>query len=364
MKRVRVLVTGAGRFIGHHFSILSPSEGIRGSSNSRKEQAMQSTILYLLSLSVFFCVENAAGQNAAALFPGKSMNEATIIQNQSQALGQPSSAYETVIGGDDLLRVTVFGVQAFDEEVRVSAKGYISLPLIGDVHVAGLTTGQAQATIQQKLVEGDFMLHPQVSVFEKEYASQGVSVLGEVQKPGVYPMLGVHRLFDVLSLAGGMTSKAGSSVMVTHRDNPGEPRDIPLGGDVAKASAANVEILPGDTVVVSRAGVVYVVGDVKTPMGLVMDNGSDMTVLKAIAMAGGPNPTAALNSAKIIRRTTQGAQERPLALKKILAAKAPDPKLEAEDIVFVPNSAAKGAGRRGLEAIVQSATYMAIYHPL
>ena len=94
-----------------------------------------------------------------------------------------------------------------------------------------------------------------------------------------------------------------------------------------------------------------------------MDNGSEMTVLKAIAMAGGPNSTAALNAAKIIRHTAQGPQETPLALKKILSAKAPDPKLDAEDIVFVPNSAAKGAGKRGLEAIIQSATYMAIYHP-
>jgi len=320
-------------------------------------------MLYLLLLTVFLFAENTASQNMRPALADNSVNRTTTTQSQpvvAQGLRDP---YETIIGGGDLLKVSVFGVQALDEQVRVSAKGYVSLPLIGDVHIAGLTTGEAQSVIQHKLVEGNFMVDPQVSVFEMEYASQGVSVLGEVQKPGVYPMLGVHRLFDVLSLAGGMTPKAGSSVTLSHRDNPAEPRNISLGGDVAKASAANIEVLPGDTVVVSRAGVVYVVGDVKDPMGITMDNGSEMTVLKAIAMAGGANITAALNASKIIRRTKQGPQETPLELKKIMSAKAPDPKLEAEDIVFVPNSAAKGAAKRGLEAIVQSATYLAIYHP-
>ena len=94
-----------------------------------------------------------------------------------------------------------------------------------------------------------------------------------------------------------------------------------------------------------------------------MVNGSEMTVVKAIAMAGGANPTAALNGGKIIRRTPQGPQEIPIQLKQILAAKAADPKLEAEDIVFVPSSTAKGAAKRGLEAIVQTAVGVAIYHP-
>ena len=207
------------------------------------------------------------------------------------------------------------------------------------------------------------MLHPEVSVFEKEYATQGVSVLGEVQKPGVYPLLGPHHLFDVLSLAGGMTPKAGSDVTITHRDQPDQPHIVTLAGDVAKSSTANVEILPGDTVAVSLAGIVYIVGDVKSPAGVVMPNGSEMTVVKAIAMAGGTNPSAALNGGKIIRRTPQGPQEIPIQLKQILAAKAIDPKLEPEDIVFVPTSAAKSAAKRGLEAIVQTAVGVAIYHP-
>jgi polysaccharide biosynthesis/export protein len=325
---------------------------------------MSLRIVCLFSLVVSFCTPNACSQNEPVGGLEKLSSELAHSQSRSEPIERDSSdAFETIIGSGDLLKVNVFEVKDFDEEVRVSARGAISLPLIGDVRVAGLTTDEAQSLIQEKLIEGNFMVHPQVSVFEKEYASQGVSVLGEVQKPGVYPMLGVHRLFDVLSMAGGMTPKAGSFVTITHRDGAGGPREIRLGDDLAKANAANVEILPSDTVAVSKAGVVYVVGDVKTPMGVVMDNGSAMTVLKALAMAGGPNSTAALNAGKIIRQTAKGPQEMPLALKKVLSAKAPDPELKPEDIVFVPGSAAKSAGKRGLEAIIQAATGAAIYRP-
>ena len=112
---------------------------------------------------------------------------------------------------------------------------------------------------------------------------------------------------------------------------------------------------------VSRAAIVYVVYDVRNPSGVVIANGSDMTVLKAIAIAGGVNPTASVNHAKLSRRTLTGPEERPIPLKRIFEAKAPDLKLRVEEIVFVPSSAAKGAGKRGLEAILQAATGVAIY---
>ena len=255
----------------------------------------------------------------------------------------------------------MFGAPESDQEVRVDQDGNVSLNFIGSVHVAGLTTNGAQDLIAKKLVAGGFFAQPQVSVFAKEYATQGVSVLGEVQRPGVYPLLGARRLFDVLSLAGGTTAKAGKVVSITHRDHPESPRSVLLSNDPSEAVKGNIDVFGGDTVLVSRAGVVYVVGDVHRPSGVAMDNGTDMTVLQAIAMAEGTNPTAALNKAKLIRRTPTGPQELPLALKEMLASKAPDIHLQSEDIIFVPNSAAKSAGRRTLEAIIQTATGLAIY---
>jgi len=276
-------------------------------------------------------------------------------------VSRPKNPSVPVIGDGDLLKVSVLGAPESDQEVRVGADGNIFLNFIGAVTVAGQTIEQAQVTIAKKLVTGGFFKDPQVSVFAKEYATQGVSVLGEVQKPGVYPMLGARTLFDVLSLAGGTTSRAGKLVSITHRDTPQKPTTVAMSNDAAESVHSNIDIFPGDTIVVSRAGVVYVSGDVHKPSGVIMENGSEMTVLQAIAMAEGVLPDAALNKSKLIRRTPAGPQEIPLPLKDMFASKAPDVRLQAEDIIFVPNSAAKSAGKRTIDTIISTATGLVIY---
>jgi polysaccharide export outer membrane protein len=312
--------------------------------------------------------QQAAASTAAlpTAAPASSLGSGSVATNPGSSTPATNSAVPATgpalaIGGGDLLKISVFGAPDSDQEVRVDPDGNANLNFIGSVHLGGLTTNQAETLVAKKLSDGGFYTHPQVTVFAKEYATQGVSVLGEVQKPGVYPLLGSRRLFDVLSLAGGTSQKAGRIVSITRRDHPETPTTVYLSNDAAESAKSNVEIFAGDTVMVSRAGVVYVVGDVGKPSGVIMDNGTDMTVLQAIAMAQGTQPTAALNKAKLIRKTPNGPQEMPLALKDMLASKAPDVRLQAEDIIFVPNSAAKSAGRRTLEAIIQSATGLAVY---
>jgi len=319
-----------------------------------------SLITTLLVLSTLTLTANAwSDDQGAAPAPAK-----PAVSPAPEAAAEASAPPSVpAIGGGDLLKVTVLGVTDSDQEVRVSSEGNIFLNLVGSVHVAGLTSEQAQATIAGKMSAGGFYNDPQVAVFNKEAATQGVSVLGEVQRPGVYPLLGARSLFDVLSLAGGTTPKAGQIINITHRDHPQAPIAVSLTNDAAKSAHSNVRIFPGDTVMVSKAGIVYVVGDVHRPSGVVMENGTQMTVLQAIAMVEGTNSTASLNNAKIIRKGPDGPKELPLQLKKILNAKAPDVPLQAEDIIFVPGSAAKGAAKRGVEAIIQIATGMAIYRP-
>jgi polysaccharide export outer membrane protein len=276
------------------------------------------------------------------------------IAAHQEELGEP------LIASGDLLKVGILGAADSDQELRVSAGGDISLQLVGPVHVAQLTARQAELLIEQRLSAGGFFTEPHVSVFIKEYATQGVSIFGEVQRPGVYPLLGVHRLLDVLSVAGGMTPKAGRAVTVTHKTDPQHPVHLIMPKDPAKFENT-IEILPGDTVIVSRAGVVYVVGGVRRPMAIVMERDSDMTVLQAIAMAEGTTPEAGLNSAKLIRRSDGQPHELPINLKKVLAAKASDIKLQDEDIVFVPNSAYRNLARRSMETVVQMTTGLVIY---
>jgi len=284
---------------------------------------------------------------------------ATKQPEAGTAPGVQHSVSEMLIGGGDLLEVTVYGTD-FDKQVRVSDAGEISLPLLGTVKLAGLSIREGERVVARELAQRGYFTDPQVSIFDREYASQAISVLGEVQKPGLYPLPGTRTLLDAISAAGGTTAKAGSKVTITRRSRPEHPEIVPLSYSAEASPTSNPQVFPGDTVVVSKAGIVYVVGDVKQPAGIVMEN-SRMTVLQAIAMAQGTNPTAKLNSCKVIRKTPDGPKEIPIRLTNILGAKATDLVLQPDDILFIPSSAAKSAARRSVEAVVQTATGIAIY---
>lgn len=282
----------------------------------------------------------------------------------SVKLGAPRNAAsppELLIGAGDLIEVTLYGVPDFKTDVRISSDGQASLPMLGPISLGGLSVEQASQRIEQQLKQKNLFNDPHVTVFEKEYATQGISVLGEVQKPGIYPMLGSRNLYDALSIAGGTTPKAGSYVLITHRTDPQHSIRVPLSTGAPQSMHDNVNVQPGDTILVSKAGIVYVVGDVHQPGGFVMENGKNITVIQAIALAQGIGPNAALGRARLVRNTPDGPKDIPIELKKILAAKALDPQLQPDDIVFVPDSAGKSAFKRGLEAAVQAATGVAIW---
>lgn len=263
------------------------------------------------------------------------------------------------LGVGDLLEISVYGVPELSQKVRVNSTGDIYLPLIDYLHVDKLTPEDTQAAIEKKLVDGGFVKNPHVTIMITESAGAGVSVLGEVARPGVYPVLGQRRLFDVISAAGGFTEKAGKAVTITHRNQPEQPVAIKLEAQLSEGPQNNVEISPGDTIVVARAGIFYVVGDVVRPSGFIIDS-DNVSVLKAVALAGGPNRTAALGKVTLIRKTPQGFHQTSVPLKKILEAKAPDVLLQPEDILFIPVSRGKVLGTRTMEAAVQLATGVGI----
>ena len=270
-----------------------------------------------------------------------------------------SSTSSLRLGTGDLVDVGVYNVPELTTKARVSSKGEIYLPLIDYVQVAGLTAEEAEGLIQKRLSDGGFVKNPHVTLFVDQYASQGASILGEVAKPGVYPVPGQQRLFDLISAAGGFTDKAGRSITITHRDQPDKSISVPLSRNVSDNPESNIAILPGDTIIVRKADLVYVVGDVGRPSGFLMDSGH-LTVLQAIALAGGTTRTANLGGTRIIHRGPGGISETPVELKKILKAKSPDVTMQADDILFVPTSATKLFAGRAMEAAMQAATAASI----
>ncbi|MGA2963400.1 MAG: polysaccharide biosynthesis/export family protein, partial [Candidatus Korobacteraceae bacterium] len=212
------------------------------------------------------------------------------------------------ISAGDLLDLQVFDTPELSAKLRVSDKGEVVVPVVGSVRVDGLTADEAGTRVEQSLRQAQVLKDPHVSVFVVEYATQGVSVLGEVKNPGVYPVLGRHGLLDVISAAGGVTATAGKAVSVTHKGDPQQPVVVQLGNGLDVTAQANVGILPGDIIVVSRSGIVYVVGDLLKPGGFLIENNDRLTVLQALALAQGTNKTAALNRSKLIRKSPDGRQ--------------------------------------------------------
>ena len=264
------------------------------------------------------------------------------------------------LGSGDLVEVSVYDVPELATKTRVSDSGDIDLPLIDHVHVEGLTVSDAEQVIERRLQEGGFVRQPHVQVFVDEYTSDGASILGEVAKPGVYPVLGEQTLFNLISAAGGLSDRAGKSITVTHRDHPDKPLSVIISHNLEDHPESNVPVYAGDTIMVRRADVIYVVGEVNRPSGFLMDNNNHLTVLQAIALAGGTSSNAKLNGARILRKGSDGVSEIPVPLKKVLEAKAGDVLLQAEDILFIPTSARKVLGSRTAEAALQMATAVSV----
>jgi len=270
------------------------------------------------------------------------------------------------LGAGDLVEVNVYNVPELNTKARVSNDGDLYLPLIDYVHVADLSLEEAQKLIEKRLDDGGFVKNAHVSIFISDYTSQGITLLGEVGRQGIYPVVGDRKLFDLISSAGGLTERASRTATITRRSQPDKPETVHLARNLADKPESNVAVHPGDTIEVQRAPIVYIVGDVGRPSGLLIDN-VNLTVLQAVALAGGPNRTAKLNGTRIIRKTSgaNGMSEMTVPLKKMLRAQAPDMPLQANDILFIPVSGTKMATAQAVSMAVTLTTAASIYaiHP-
>ncbi len=277
-------------------------------------------------------------------------------QSQLAQTTSPSHpSYALLLDAGDLLDVRVFDTPDLSEKLRVDQGGEITLPVGGALRVQGLTAEQAQTAIEERFRQRSILRDPHVEVFVLEYASQGVTVAGEVKLPGVYPWSGKRTVLDFVSVAGGVTPAASKTFTLTHK-SPAAPVVTAELSDTSPI--ADVE--PGDLIVITRAGVVYVVGDVGKPGGYLIENKETITVLQALALAQGMNKTAKYD-AKLIRNSPAGRTEADLPLKKILANQVTDPRLQDGDILFVPVSGGKEWADKSMTSVLQMAVGVVIY---
>jgi polysaccharide export outer membrane protein len=266
------------------------------------------------------------------------------------------------IGPGDQIHVTVVDSPELDQHPRVTDAGEVPLIGVGAVKIAGLTPAEAATAVHDKLIAAHYLNHPEVTVTVEQYATQTVSVLGQVRASGAYPIGTARPVVDVLALAGGLNEVADRNIVIERRGDPDHPLHYNLANDGVVALQTSVLVYPGDTVMVPKAGIVYVLGDVNRPGGFVMDNNStELTLLQALARAGGVSRTAKQGHAKLLRKDATGYHETQLSLGEIQKGKQQDIALAPGDVLYVPFSYAKNIAVSGSSGIISSVSSAAVY---
>jgi polysaccharide export outer membrane protein len=365
------------------------------SVNPKRFLRFYATGICFAAMATFAYAQNETSAQRPLTFQGNTTQEYNErIEKMRQALGARTTqvhADEYKIGPDDLLEITVFEAPELNGSFRVSAGGEISLSLLGAVKAAGLTPQELESVLDE-LLRRSYLKDPHVGVFVREMQSHPVSVMGAVKKPGVFQIRGSKSLLEMLSMAEGLSDDAGDTVLVMRgasfpaasvrppaeaveakRADTDPPAATPPSSATVEVNLKdllnsddpryNVSVYPGDIVKVTRAGIIYVMGDVKKPGGFVMRDNESISAVQALALSEGLTRTSARSQARIIRtdETTGARKELPIDLKKVLEGKATDSLLQPRDILFVPISGSRNVLYRGLETAVSIGTGVAIY---
>lgn len=308
-----------------------------------------------------------AAQSQGATSAVNQINEALSLS----AANSSGSTLDYRIGPDDLIQITIYNIPEQESRatprtvlLRVSQQGVIVAPLAGEIQVKGMTTAEVQNELAKRY--GRYIRNPQVGVMVTEYR-QRFSVMGAVQKPGVFELTGPKTVMDGLALAGGITERAGNQVHVYRQDEKGNRQSMVIdlmtlannGGlvsDDKNSQAVNMALQAGDVVNVPQSGMFFVDGAVGKPGSYPL--GRNYTLSQALATAGGVNPELADYSAVSINRRLgpQRLETITVDLNAVMAGARNDPEVRPDDVILVPMSGFKYFVKRFVGTIVSGVT--------
>jgi polysaccharide export outer membrane protein len=311
--------------------------------------------------------------SAAATDASTAVNE--INKALSLSASQAGSTLDYRIGPDDLLQVTIFNIPEQDARatprmvmLRVSQQGAIVVPLAGEVNVKGKTVADVQSELAKRYSK--YIRNPQIGVMVTEYR-QRVSVMGAVQKPGVFELTGPKTVMDMLALAGGVTEKAGNQVHVYRQDEKGNRQSMVIDlmvlanhtgalTDGPNTQAVNMAMQAGDVVNVPQAGMFFVDGAIGKPGSYPL--GRNYTLRQALATAGGVDVELADYSGVTINRRHAADKMETIQvdLNAVVAGSAKDPLIQPDDVILVPTSGFKYFVKRFVGTIISGVSIGAI----
>jgi polysaccharide export outer membrane protein len=276
----------------------------------------------------------------------------------SAVMSVPEDFSKLKIAPGFLLNIQALEAPDISGDFRVQDSGDVSLPLTGIVHLSGLSTTEAQHVIEERMLNGQILNHPQVTVSIHQYAPFIVAVTGEVARPGRIELLAPHTLLDVLSQVGGETPIAGNAVIVKHLVNGIEQDEtFPYRQNTVDSSLKDVMIKAGDTIVVPRAGIVYILGAVVRPGGYLMQEDGTLNVAQALSLALGTTLQGKVGGTRIIRHKSDGTEQViPVDYARVMSGRDVPLVLAPQDIVYVPVSKVKTVFTTGASLIGAAAT--------
>jgi polysaccharide biosynthesis/export protein len=278
-----------------------------------------------------------AGTTSRAQFNGPSSLGTTEINRPVVLTTDRSILYpavqDLVLTPGDQIQIHLFSDPDYSPAIRIGPDGTALLPLIGVVHLAGLSVTQAEQLIAERLLSDGMYRDPQITLQITEGPNAVVTVIGETH--AIVPVVGPRRLLDILSAAGGLPATA-SHVITIDRPGLAAPIVVDLGSDPENSSLGNIPVLRGDTVIVSRVGIVYVLGSFKTPGIVPLNAYAPLTLTELTSLSGGILFDGRFTDLRIIRTVGDRRTVAVYDIKKVLNGKVPDPILEPNDIVYLP----------------------------
>ncbi|HZB88892.1 MAG TPA: SLBB domain-containing protein [Terracidiphilus sp.] len=298
-----------------------------------------------LCLAALSC---GAQEERPALIPNAQGGGTSTAAAAAASVANIGGLTDEPISPGQVVHVIVFSAPDLSVTTRVSGAGDIAYPILGAVHVDGLDSASASKLIATQLKQKDLMLDPQVTVTVEGF-STGITILGEVRVPGIYPALGKHLLSDVIATAGGLTATSGRVVEISNSSNPAQKEDLAWDPTMHNTSSFDHPVHPGDRILVRACGIAYVGGHVAKPGAFSLCGSPSVTLSELIALAGGIVPLTSDKHSYLIREQPDGTRTvEEVDLHKILLARSADPVVHEDDIVYVTPSTVKDVLTRAL----------------
>lgn len=360
---------------------------VRDTPGVAKISGLALTVFLMTSLISAWAQQQSTNPSVQSVVASKDPSTAV---GPSDALKPPTTDY--TVSPEDLLDVYVMDVPEVTRTYRVSSNGFLTLPLLSEpLPVAGETLDQLSHLIATRFHDAGMLNNAHVTVSLVETRLHTVLISGEVKTPQSYPIFGPTRLLNMLVKAGGLTEGAGNDAIIM-RGDIGAHADLEENAraDAVNASAQgqsftvdirklmqtgedqnNIFLYPGDRVTVQRAALIYILGAVQRPGGYVLNEANQqITVLKAMAMAGDVTAIAKKSRITLLRRELPGPEEKreeiPVNYKAMVKGQIADIRLKPDDILYVPESGSLKAMHTTVNSAVSVATMggsaLMIYH--